>query len=86
MTSRMPTQPHSIAFGSDPELSLSAALEDERTTLLTHLRRNSDVFACQVADDATPDPIDDEPTVPIIIRRTGRFHGAHPRPGSMTRE
>ena len=85
MTSRTPTHPSFLSpLGSDPELSISPALEDERTTLLTHLRRNSDVFACQVADDAAPDAIDDEPTVPIIIRRTGRFHGVHPRP--MTRE
>jgi hypothetical protein len=77
----MPTHPSSCALGSDPELSLNPALEDERTTLMTHLRRKSDMFACQVADDATPEAIaDDEPTVPIIIRRTGLFHGAHTRP------
>ena len=80
MTSRMPTHPSASGLGSDPELSLNSALgpalgEDERTKLFTHLRRNSDVFVCQVVDDATPEAIaDEEPTVPIIMRTIRAVH------------
>jgi hypothetical protein len=86
MTSRMSTHPSSetpCALGSDPELSLAPAAlsEDEMTTVLTHVRRKSDVFPLQIVDDAAPEAItDDEPTVPIVFRRTATLRGFQPRP------
>ena len=86
MTSRMSTPPSletSCALGSDPELALAPAalIEDEMTTVLTHARRSTNVFASQLADDAAPEAIiDDEPTVPINFRRTATLRGFQPRP------
>ena len=78
MTSRMSTP---RALGSDAELSIVPPLsEDEMTTAMHHVRRNSDVFARQIIDDATPEAItDEEPTVPIHFRSPG-LHAVHPRP------
>jgi hypothetical protein len=83
----MSTHPSSLnpcALGSDAELSIEHALgttlgEDEMT-VLTHVRRNSDVFARPIIDDATPEAIDDEPTVPINFRRNAGPRAVHPRP------
>jgi hypothetical protein len=77
-----PSLENACPLGSDPELSLTPATlgEDEMTTVLTHARRNYDVFARQIADDAAPEHIaDDEPTVPINLRRAASLHVVDPR-------
>jgi hypothetical protein len=79
MTSRTSTHPSFLSpHGSDPELSIPSALGEDEKTVLT-VRRTSDVYALQIIDDATPEAIDDEPTVPIHFRRTGSLRAVHPR-------
>ncbi|HSS02129.1 MAG TPA: hypothetical protein VLM79_33950 [Kofleriaceae bacterium] len=81
MTSRTSTHPSFLSpHGSDPELSIPSALAEDELTVLTVVRRTSDVYALQIVDDATPEAIDDEPTVPIHFRRTGSLRAVHPRP------
>jgi hypothetical protein len=64
---------------SEPSRAPATLVENE-VPALTHVHRNSDVTALQIADDAAPEAItDDEPTVPINLRRAG-IHVAHPRP------
>jgi hypothetical protein len=57
----------------DPEPSCAAvALIEDEVPVLTPVCRNSDVTARKNADDAAPEAIaDDEPTVPINLRRAG---------------
>jgi hypothetical protein len=55
-----------------------AALVEDEVAVLPQVCRDSDVSAREIACDATPEAIaDDEPTVPINLRRAGR-HVPHP--------